>query len=117
MAPSTRKSKVTKPSAKDTSKSQAPENQTKVEPKKTAKIKSKQKKTTKRWIWVGLIVVIFAIGLALIVDKFDISNIVSEKRKYEFAKVPVPEFDIGKGIERRSNLSLEEFTELYDAKW
>lgn len=39
------------------------------------------------------------------------------KQAYAFKQKPVPSFNISRGVDRRSNLSLEEFSELYDAKW
>ena len=118
MGSSSRKSKASS-SVRPSAKGHAPENQTKAEPDKIKKIKPKlkPKKAKYTWLWIGLLVVIIGITFAFFHDKLGISNVLRGRRRYEFNPIPVPEFDISRGIERRSNLSLEEYTKLYDAKW
>ena len=117
MGPSSRKSKAS-PSSRP-SKGHASESQTKTETIKPVKLKpkSKSKKTTNKWLWICILVVIFGIAFLLLGDKFGISSVLRGRSNYEFRPIPVPKFDINRGIERRSNLSLEEYTKLYDAKW
>ena len=86
------------------------------EPTKS-KIKSSQKRKGNKLLLVGIFAIVFVIFAVFLVDKADIFSVAKRKRKYSFVKIPVPEFDINRGIERRSNLSLDEFAKIYDAKW
>jgi len=116
MGLSSRKSKTS--SSRHNGKGHTLEKQLEAEPNRPVKIKSKSKsKMSNKWLWIGCLLVVLGIGFALLGDKIHISSVWSGRRKYEFDPRPVPDFDIRRGIERRSNLSLEEFTELYDAKW
>ncbi len=67
---------------------------------------------------LGLVIAYHYVSLAEFLSKeLKSLGIISSKEPFRFKPQPIPEFDISRGIDRRSNLSLEEFIELYDAKW
>ena len=117
MAPTQRKAKAATDAEEKspTTKQQKPQNSS----SKPAKLKLKRKsKQSNKWIGFGILMLAVGIFVGLAINgKFDLLSIRSSKKKFVFPKVEIPEFDISRGIERRSNLSLEEFIELYDAKW
>eukprot|EP00794_Sanderia_malayensis_P016764 gene16764-18458_t len=90
------------------------------------KFKPKRKKTSSYYnitnkTKLGCLIAVVGIVIAHVASRY-FSNLASvgkfsSKQPYRFKRTPAPEFDISRGIERRSNLSLEEFIQLYDAKW
>eukprot|EP00112_Aurelia_sp_Birch-Aquarium-sp1_P021796 Seg5950.2 transcript_id=Seg5950.2/GoldUCD/mRNA.D3Y31 product="F-box protein" protein_id=Seg5950.2/GoldUCD/D3Y31 len=117
MAPTQRKAKTTANAEEKspTSKQQKAQNSS----PKPAKLKLKRKsKQSNKWIGFGILMLAVGIFVGLAISgKFDLLSILSSKKKFVFPRAEIPEFNISRGIERRSNLSLEEFIKLYDAKW